>query len=337
MLTGVAAAARETLRRGLRRSIGATLVAAMLAVSSASAADEYPTRSVRLIVPFAPGGGTDVVARILAVYLSQRLGQAFVVDNRPAGSGIVGADLVARAPPDGYTLLFAFSSLASSAKLFSKLPYDPVVDFAPIVLATTSPLVLFVHPSIPAADLKEFIAYAKANPNKLNYGSSGPGSSPHLATELLMSMAGIQMTHIAYKGIAPAIAAQLANEVQLSFTPIAVGMPHAKAGRLRTLASGGSQRSAAVPEIPTVAESGLPGFEVIGWWGLLAPSKTPRPVVNSLNQAVRAVLDVAEVRRNLIEQGMDPAGGTPEQFAALIKSDMDKWGDIGKRLGIKLD
>lgn len=152
-----------------------------------------------------------------------------------------------------------------------------------------------------------------------------------------MSTAGIQMTHIAYKGIAPAIAAQLANDVQLSFTPIAVGMPHAKAGKLRALASGGLQRSGAVPDIPTVAESGLPGFEVIGWWGMLAPSETPRPVVNLLNQKIRAALDIAEVRRNLIDQGMDPAGGTPEQFAALIKSDMDKWGDIGKRLGIKLD
>lgn len=152
-----------------------------------------------------------------------------------------------------------------------------------------------------------------------------------------MSTAGIQMTHIAYKGIAPAIAAQLANDVQLSFTPIAVGMPHAKAGKLRALASGGLQRSGAVPDIPTVAESGLPGFEVIGWWGMLAPSETPRPVVNLLNQKIRAALDIAEVRRNLIEQGMDPAGGTPEQFGALIKSGMDKWGDIGKRLGIKLD
>ena len=238
---------------------------------------------------------------------------------------------------DGYTLLFAFSSLASSAKLISHLPYDPIADFAPVALATTSPLVLFLHPSVPAKDLREFIAYAKANPGKLNYGSSGPGSSPHLATELLMSMAGIQMTHIPYKGIAPAITAQLANEVQLSFTPIAVGMPHARAGRLRALASGGLQRSVAIPDVPTIAESGLPGFEVIGWWGMLAPSRTPRAVVVLLNREVRAVLEIPEVKRNLVEQGMDPAGGSPEEFGALIRADMDKWGEVGKRLGVKLD
>jgi len=321
----------------MSRTLILSIAALACAASLASAADEYPARAVRVVVPFAPGGGTDVVARILAQQLMQRLGRSFVVENRPAGSGIVGADFVAKAQGDGYTLLFAFSSLSSSAKLISQLPYDPIGDFAPVALATTSPLVMFLHPSVPATNLKEFIAYAKANPGKLNYGSSGPGSSPHLATELLMSMAGIQMTHIPYKGIAPAITAQLANEVQVSLTPIAVGMPHAKAGKLRALASGGLKRSVAIPDVPTIAESGLPGFEVIGWWGMLAPSKTPRPVVNLLNREVRAALDNAEIRRSLVDQGMDPAGGTPEQFGALIKSDMDKWGDIGKRLGVKLD
>jgi tripartite-type tricarboxylate transporter receptor subunit TctC len=307
------------------------------AASLAHAADEYPARAVRVIVPFAPGGGTDVVGRILAQQLTQRLSQSFVIENRPAGSGMVGADLVAKAQGDGYTLLFAFSSLSSSAKLVSHLPYDPIADFAPVALATTSPLVMFLNPSVPAKDLKEFIAYAKANPGKLNYGSSGPGSSPHLATELLMSIAGIQMTHIPYKGIAPAITAQLANEVQMSLTPIAVGMPHARAGKLRALASAGLKRSAAIPEVPTIAESGLPGFEVIGWWGMLAPSKTPRPVVVLLNREIRSVLEIPEVRKSLLDQGMDPAGGPPEEFAALIKADMDKWGDVGKRLGVKLD
>jgi tripartite-type tricarboxylate transporter receptor subunit TctC len=292
---------------------------------------------VRVIVPFAPGGGTDVVGRILAQQLSQRLGQSFVIENRPAGSGIVGADLVAKAQGDGYTLLFAFSSLSSSAKLISHLPYDPTTDFAPVALATTSPLVMFLHPSVPATNLREFIAYAKANPGKLNYGSSGPGSSPHLATELLMSMAGIQMTHIPYKGIAPAITAQLANEVQMSLTPIAVGMPHARAGKLRALAQAGLKRSVAIPDVPTIDESGLPGFEVIGWWGMLAPAKTPRPVVLLLNREVRAALDAPEVKKSLVDQGMDPAGGSPEEFGALIRADMDKWGDVGKRLGVKLD
>jgi len=314
----------------------AAVVLSLIAASSL-AQESWPSRPVRVVVPFAPGGGTDVVGRILAVKLSERLGQGFVVENRPAGSGIVGADFVAKSPPDGHTLLFAFSSLSSSAKLYAKLPYDPIADFAPVVLATTSPLVLFLHPSVPARDVAEFIAYAKANPGKLNYGSSGLGSSPHLATELLMSLTGIRMVHIPYKGIAPAIAGQLANDVQLSFTPIAVGMPHAKAGKLYALATGGLQRSAVIPEVPTLHESGVAGFEVIGWWGMLAPAKTPRAVIMAANREVRAVLDQPEVRRVLLEQGMEPAAGTPEQFGALIKADMEKWGDSGKRRCVTLD
>jgi len=307
------------------------------ATSSAQAQQAYPARAVRIIVPFAPGGGTDIVARILGAKLSDRLGQGFFIDNRPAGSGIVGADAVAKAAPDGYTILFAFSSLSSSAKLMSKLPYDPMADFAPVTVATVSPLVLFIHPSLPARTVQEFIAYAKANPGKLNYGSSGLGSSPHLGTELFMSMTGISMTHIPYKGIAPAITAQLANEVQLTMTPIAVGMPHVRAGRLVAMAAAGLKRSSAIPEVPTVDESGVPGFEVVAWWGVLAPARTPRPIVDILNRELRAALDLPDVRKTLFEQGMEPAGGTPEAFAALIKADMDKWGDIGKRLGIILD
>jgi tripartite-type tricarboxylate transporter receptor subunit TctC len=185
--------------------------------------------------------------------------------------------------------------------------------------------------------VREFIAYAKANPGKLNYGSSGPGSSPHLATELFISMTGAQMQHIAYKGIAPATMALLADEVQFSLVPIAVAMPHVRSGKLRALGTAGAQRSAATPDVPTVAESGLPGFEVIAWWGMLAPAKTPRPLVDRLNREVRALLEVPEIRRALVDQGMDPAPGTPEEFGALIKADMDKWGEIGQRLGVRLD
>ena len=319
----------------MRKLIG-TLVVVLFA-SAALGADDYPARAVRVVVPFAPGGGTDLVARILGQRLSQKLGQSFVIENRPAGSGIVGADLVAKAPADGYTLLFAFSSLSSSAKLFSHLPYDPIRDFAPVALATTSPLLAVVPASLPAKNVGEFVAYAKANPGKLNYGSSGPGSSPHLATELFLSMTDTRMTHIAYKGIAPAITALLADEVQFSLVPITVGMPHVRSGKLRALGVAGLTRSSAAPELPTIAESGLPGFEVIGWWGVLAPAKTPRGAVDLLNRELRAALDAPDVRRTLLEQGMDPAPGTPEQFGALIKADMDKWGEIGRRLGVKLD
>jgi tripartite-type tricarboxylate transporter receptor subunit TctC len=313
------------------------IAAVAVLFACAAAAQDYPTRAVRVVVPFAPGGGTDIVARILSQQFSQRLGQSFVVDNRPAGSGIVGADVVAKSAPDGYTLLFAFSSLSSSAKLFSKLPYDPVRDFAPVALATTSPLLAVAPKSLPAQDIRGFIAYAKANDGKLNYGSSGPGSSPHLAIELLMSQTGVRMQHIAYKGIAPAVTALLADEVQFSLVPIAVGLPHVRAGKLRALGVAGLQRSAATPDIPTLSESGLPDFEVIAWWGLLAPAKTPRAVVNTLNREMRGALEVPEVKRNLVDQGMDPAAGSPEQFGALIKADMEKWGAIGARLGVKLD
>jgi tripartite-type tricarboxylate transporter receptor subunit TctC len=318
----------------MRKLIGVLVV---LFASAAFGADEYPARAERVIVPFAPGGGTDIVARILGQQLSQKLGQSFVIENRPAGSGIVGADLVAKAPADGYTLLFAFSSLSSSAKLFSHLPYDPIRDFAPVALATTSPLLAVVPASLPAKNVGEFIAYARERPGKLNYGSSGPGSSPHLATELFLSMSGTQMAHIAYKGIAPAITALLADEVQFSLVPIAVGMPHVRSGRLRALGVAGLTRSSAAPDLPTIAESGLPGFEVIGWWGVLAPAKTPRAAVDLLNRELRRALEAPDVRRTLLDQGMDPAPGTPEQFGALIKTDMDKWGEIGRRLGVKLD
>ena len=314
------------------------LAAATLGAAFACAAQTaWPDKAVTVVVPFPAGGSTDTVARAVAQQLAQRLGQSFVVENRPAGSGIVGADLVAKSTPDGYTLLFAFSSLSSSAKLFTKLPYDPVRDFAPVALATTSPLLAVAPAALPAQDMRGFIAYAKANDGKLNYGSSGPGSSPHLAIELLMSQTGMRMQHIAYKGIAPAVTALLADEVQFSLVPIAVGLPHVKSGKLRALGVAGLQRSAATPDIPTLSESGVPDFEVIAWWGLLAPAKTPAPVVNRLNREMRAVLEIPEIRRQLVDQGMDPAAGTPEEFGALIKADMEKWGAIGARLGVRLD
>jgi len=314
-----------------------TLIGILLVVlaSAALGAEEYPARSVRVIVPFAPGGGTDIVARILGQQLSQKLGQSFVIENRPAGSGIVGADLVAKAPADGYTLLFAFSSLSSSAKLFSHLPYDPIRDFAPVALATTSPLLAVVPASLPAKNVAEFIAHAKAHPGKLNYGSSGPGSSPHLATELFLSMTGTQMAHIAYKGIAPAITALLADEVQFSLVPIAVGMPHVRSGKLRALGVAGLARSSAAPDLPTIAESGLPGFEVIGFFGVLAPAGTAREGVARLNGEINKVLARPDIREKFASQALDPANRTAEQFTDYIKSEAGKWGKLIQEAGVK--
>src|SRR5260221_5906698 len=282
------------------------LESAVVFFACSALAQEYPARAVRVIVPFAPGGGTDIVARILSQHLSQRLGPSFGSDNRPAGSGIVGADLVAKSASDGYPLLFAFSSLSSGARLFSQLPYDPVRVLAPVALASTSPLLAVAPLSLPAKDIREFVAYARANDGKLNYGSSGPGSSPHLATELLMSITGIRMQHIAYKGIAPAVTALLADEVQFSLVPIAVGLPHIKAGKLRALGVAGLQRSAATPDIPTLNESGLPDYEVIAWWGMLAPARTPRAIISRLNREMRAVLELPEVRRSLVIRAWIP-------------------------------
>jgi tripartite-type tricarboxylate transporter receptor subunit TctC len=318
----------------------AALFAACTAASAfpaQSATTDYPTRPIRIIVPLAPGGGSDYTARFIGTRLAERVGQSVVVDNRPGASGIVGTDLVAKANPDGYTLLLAYSTHAQSAQLFSKLPYDPIKDFAPVTIVINTPLTLQLHPSLPAKNVKELIAYAKQNEGKLNYGSSGPGSSPHLASELFNSMAGIRMTHIPYKGVGQYITAQVQNEIQLSFANMFTTMPHWKSGRLRLIATAGLKRLEAMPDLPTVAESGLPGFEALTWYGFMAPAKTPRPVVAKLHHEIHAITFLPDVKKQFIDQGNEPSGSTPEEFAKVVRSDADKWGAIGKKLGVKLD
>ncbi len=306
-------------------------------VATPAAAQSYPTRPIRVIVPLAPGGGSDVTARYVGARLADRFGQSIVVDNRPAASGIVGTDLVAKAAPDGYTLLLVFSTHAQSAELFSKLPYDPINDFAPITELISTPLVMLLHPAVPAKTVKEFVAYAKANPGKLNYGSSGPGSSPHLATELFKSMAGVQMTHVPYKGVAPLITAQIGNEIQLSFSNMFTTMPHWKAGRLRLIAQGGLKRSEAIPDVPTVSESGVPNYEAIIWYGYMAPAKTPRAIVNKLHAEISAIARTPEVHEHFVSQGNDVVANTPEEFAKIIRAEARKWGALGRKLGVTLD
>jgi tripartite-type tricarboxylate transporter receptor subunit TctC len=321
-----------------RAAVFAALVGGTASVVAAHAATPvYPDRPVRIIVPLAPGGGSDYTARFIGTRLSERVGQPVVVDNRPAASGIVGTDLVAKANPDGYTLLLAYSTHAQSAQLFNKLPYDPIKDFAPITIVILTPLTMQLHPSVPAKSVKEFIAYAKQNEGKLNYGSSGPGSSPHLTTELFNSMAGIKMTHVPYKGVGQYITAQLGNEIQFSFANMFTTMPHWKAGRLRMVATSGSKRLEAVPDVPTIAESGIPGFESVTWYGFMAPAKTPRAIVNKLQQEIRAITFTPDVKKQFIDQGNEPLGDTPEEFAKVMKTDADKWGAIGKKLGVRLD
>lgn len=313
------------------------LWACALPVASVSAQDKFPTRPVRLVLPFSPGGGSDVTARLLGPRIAERLGQPVVIDNRPAAAGVVGADIVAKAVPDGYTLLGTTLTFVINGTLQKNLPYDAFKDFAPLTQAIVSPFGLLLHPSVPAKTVKEFIAHAKASSGKLFYGSSGPGGSPHLSAELFNSMAGIKATHVPYKGIAPAITAQLGNEVQYSFSNVFSTLGHWKAGRLRLVAHGGAKRMETFPDIPTIAEAGLPGFESSNWYGYMVTAKTPRPIVRTLNQAFVAAINHPEVRKVLVAQGNDVIGNTPEEFAKVIKADSEKWGGIGRKLGIKLD
>jgi tripartite-type tricarboxylate transporter receptor subunit TctC len=333
-----------TKKQGIARLIACALWAygscaatAYVQAASTSPGQAYPSRPIRLVVPFAPGGGSDVLARHLGPRLADRLGQPVVVDNRPAAAGVVGAEIVAKAVPDGHTLLGTTVTFVISGALRTGLPYDSVKDFAPITLVILSPFGLLLHPSVPAKTVKEFVAHAKANAGKLLYGSSGAGSSPHLATELFNSMVGIRMTHVPYKGIAPAITAQLGNEVQVTFSNVFSTMGHWKAGRLRLVAHGGSKRADAFPEVPTIVESGVPGFEASNWYGYVAPAKTPRPIVEKLAREIAAVANSAEVRKTLIAQGNDVIANTPDEFAKVIKADADRWGTIGRKLGVKLD
>jgi tripartite-type tricarboxylate transporter receptor subunit TctC len=309
----------------------------LVCATAVHAQSSFPSRPVRLIIPFAPGGGSDTLARMLAPRLGERFGQTVVVDNRPAAAGVVGADIVAKSLPDGYNLLGTTVTFVISGTLHKSLPYDAFKDFAPITQAILSPFGLLLHPSVPAKTVKDFVAYARGNPGKLLYGSSGAGSSPHLAAELFNSMTGLKMTHVPYKGIAPAITAQLGNEVQVTFSNLFSTAGHWKAGRLRLVAHGGLKRSAAFPDIPTIAESGVPGFESSNWYGYAAPAKTPRPVVDRLYKEFAAVLKSQEITQTLVGQGNDVVASTPQEFTKRIKEDAQRWGALGKQLGIVMN
>jgi tripartite-type tricarboxylate transporter receptor subunit TctC len=272
----------------------------------------------------------------MAAKLSEKLGQPVVVDNRPAASGVVGADLVAKANPDGHTVLVVSVTFVISSALQKGLPYE-VKDFAPVTLLIASPLGLMLHPSVPAKSVKEFVAYAKANPGKLNYGSSGPGSIAHLSTELFGSMAGVRMTHIPYKGVAAYTTAQLANEIQVGMSNMFSTQSHWKSGRLRLIAHAGSRRMEAMPDVPTIAESGVPGYEAIIWYGFMTPAKTPRPIVQKLYREIAGIAATPEARQTFVAQGNDVVANTPEDFAKVIRAESVKWGDTGRRLGVTLD
>jgi tripartite-type tricarboxylate transporter receptor subunit TctC len=301
----------------------------------AAAQTGYPTKPVRFVVPSAAGGGTDIIARALGQKLSESLGQQFVVDNRPGAGQMIGIELAAKSPADGYTILMAASTLAINPIMYKKVPYDPVRDFAPITQAATLPNVLVVHPSLPVKSVAELIAYAKAHPGQLNFASAGIGTSPQMSIELLKSMAGIDMVHIPYKGTAPGVMDLLAGQVLVMAPNVLTALPHIRSGKLRALAVTSVKRTEALPEVPTVAEAGLPGYDSTQWYGVLAPAGTQPQIVARLHDEIVRALRDAEVGKRLAADGAEAVGSSPEEFAAFIKSESEKWAKVASAAGIK--
>jgi tripartite-type tricarboxylate transporter receptor subunit TctC len=300
-------------------------------------AQTYPTRAVRLVVAYAPGGSNDILARALAQKLGETWKQPVLVDNRPGGNTIIGTDLVAKAPPDGHTLLVTPPAFVINPGLVKKLPYDSLRDFTPVSLLNINPQVLVVNPSVPAKSVKELIALARAKPGMLNYSSSGSGGANHLAGELFKSMAGVRIVHVPYKGNAPSLTALVSGEVDFAINTFPSALPFIRSGRLRPLAVTSRARSSVMPELPTIEESGLRGYEAVAWTGLSAPAKTPREIVERINSAVTATIGTAEFRERLKAEGSDPVGSTPEQFAAFLQTEIVKWQKIVTSAGVIAD
>jgi tripartite-type tricarboxylate transporter receptor subunit TctC len=311
----------------------ALVFAAGLAVAQAPA---YPVKSVRLLVPSSPGGGTDILARVLAQKMSETFGQQFVVENRPGAGQVIGIEAVARSAPDGYTLLMAASAIVINEVLYAKPPYDTLRDFAPVTLGASLPNILVVHPALPVKSVRELISLAKTRAGQLNYSSAGSGTSPHLSMELFRLMAGITLTHIPYKGSGPATIDLLAGQVQLSMPNVLTALPHIKGGKLRGLGVTSGKRATGLPDIPAIAET-LPGYEAIQWYGILAPAGTTRDIVGKLQAEIARILVLPEVRDRLAADGADAVGSRPDEFAAYIRAELAKWGKVVKTGGIKLE
>jgi tripartite-type tricarboxylate transporter receptor subunit TctC len=312
----------------------ATLIATIPVASQAAEPDRYPSRPIRIVTSEA-GGGLDFVARLVAQGLSPSLGQQVIVDNRP--SGVFTGSIVSKASPDGYTLLFNGSSFWMLPFLQKNVPYDPVADFAPITLATSSPLMLVVHPALPVKSVKELVALAKAKPGELNYSSSSPGTPQHVAAELFKSMTGTNIVRIPYKGAGPAVVALVAGEVQMTFSSAGSAAPHVRSGKLRAIAIASAEPSALAPELPTVASAGLPGFEAGSLWGFFAPAKTPRPLITRLHREIVAVLNKQDLKEKLFNATTEVVASTPEKFAAVIKADMQRGSQVIKAAGIRAE
>jgi len=321
-----------------------TLVAALLAVAlpvtaaaAQSSAPNYPNKPIRIVVPQSAGGSTDLTARLIAQKLSGALGQTVIVDNRPGAGSILGTDLVAKATPDGYTLLVVASSITINPSLHRKLPFDPVRDLAPVTQLSAFPNMLVVHPSFPVKTVRDLIALAKAKPGEINYGSSGTGTGTHLSAELFKYMTGVDMVHVPYKGGGPAVIALISGQVQLNFATIPSVLPHVRSEKLRAVAVTTIKRSPAAPQVPTIAESGVPGYDHGPWNGMLAPAKTPQAIIAKLNAEVAKIVHLPETAGALLHDGAEPVGNTSEEFAAVIRTETAKWAKVIKAAGIKAD
>jgi len=314
------------------------LIASLMLVAGSLHAQDYPNKPILLVVPFAPGGSSDFLSRLIGAKLTEAWKQQVVVESRPGGAGNIAMDAVQRAKPDGYTLILGHvGTLAVNPAMFAKLPYDPIKGFVPVGMIATVPTLLVVNPSVPAKNFKEFLALAKAKPGTIYYGSAGNGSSGHLAMEYLKQAANIDLTHVPYKGTGPMVTDLLGGQTQATFTGATPLIPHIKQGKLRPIAVGGTKRIAALPDVPTVAESGLPGFETSQWYGILAPAGTPDAIVKKLNTELNRILKSPEVVERMTADGSVPQGSTPEEFAKFIDSEQKRWGQVVKTANIKPD
>jgi tripartite-type tricarboxylate transporter receptor subunit TctC len=322
----------------ISRSLLTAAAAALAIAPVAAGAQSYPSRTVRIVVPFPAGGPTDVVSRLVGQKLSERLGQSVVIDNRPGAGGVVGTDLVAKSAPDGYTLVMGtIGGLTVSQHLLRKMPYDTLRDLAPITQAVANTNFMVLHPSVPVKTVKEFIALARARPDALSYASSGNGTITHLSGELFKMMTGVAMTHVPYKGGAPALTALISGEVALSFENALVALPHIRAGKMRAIAVTGPKRTQALPQVPTMEEAGIAGYQATGWYGLLAPAATPKEIIERLHAETSQVLSMKDVEDKLAAMGSDAIGNTPAEFARFIRAESEKWGKVVKAAGMKPD
>ena len=321
----------------MSKAKAAPLVMCVVSLAAGAALAQYPVKPIRMIVPYPPGGPVDVVARPIAQKLSEAWGQAAILDARPGGGANIGTDMVAKAAPDGYTILLTTAQHTINPAVYPKLPFDAAKDFAPISLLVAGPLLLVTHPSLPVKNMRELIALAQARPGQLVYGSAGNGSAFHMAGELFKLMAQVDIVHVPYKGGAPATTDLVGGHVSLVFNSIVSAIPHVQSGRLRALATTALTRSALVPDAPTLAESGLPGFEVETWYGALGPAAMPRDAVDKMSGEIDRILKLPDIRERIRTQGVEPRGGRPEDFAARISADLAKWARVAKAAGVKVD